>query len=524
LLKFIYKKLEIKIKMRFSKLFKVVASVLLATKVAAEGDVKSLTKDDYEVTLESTPLALVKYFAPWCGHCKALAPEFAKAATALKEENILLAEVDCTVESDICNEVGVRGYPTLKVYRNGKPSDYKGQRTSESIISYMKKQNLPDLTAIKADEFEKFSTSDKVVVVGFVKEGSDEYKALEANAKELREQFVFGYIDNEELAKKAGSAVPGIVVYKQFDEGKAVLEGKITEESIKEFVKVESVPLMDELGPENYSKYMDSGLPLVYLFTTEAEDKKTIGAWCEAIAKKVQGKLNFVYIDAVKFTGHGKFLGLKENWPAIIIQDVKQNTKFPYPQDKKIEKEALEKFIEDFQAGKLEPYVKSQDIPEKQEDGIFNVVAKTFEDVVLDKSKDVLLLLYAPWCGHCKKLAPTYKEIAEAINETNDKLLIARMDATENDIPPTSPWNDLEGFPTVILFKADDKNTPVIYDGDRSKDSIIEFLKKNSVNEFKLAEPAKEEEKKEDEKKEDEKKEEKKEEEKKEEKKEKDEL
>jgi len=46
--------------MRFSKLFKVVASVLLATKVAAEGDVKSLTKDDYEVTLESTPLALIK--------------------------------------------------------------------------------------------------------------------------------------------------------------------------------------------------------------------------------------------------------------------------------------------------------------------------------------------------------------------------------------------------------------------------------------------------------------------------------
>jgi len=203
---------------------------------------------------------------------------------------------------------------------------------------------------------------------------------------------------------------------------------------------------------------------------------------------------------------HGKFLGLKESWPAVIIQDVKHNTKYPFPQDQKIEKEALAKFIEDFQEGKLEPYVKSQDIPEKQEDGIYNVVAKSFDEVVLDKSKDVLLLFYAPWCGHCKKLAPTYKEIAEAINETNDKVLIARMDATENDIPASSPWNNLEGFPTVILFKADDKNTPVVYEGDRSKDSIIEFLKKNAVNEFKLAEePAKEEEKKEEEKKEEEK-------------------
>jgi len=372
----------------------------------------------------------------------------------------------------------------------------------------MKKQNLPDVTAIKADDFEKFSTSDKVVVVGFVKEGSDEYKALEANAKELRDQFVFGYIDDAELAKKAGAQVPGIVVYKQFDEGKAVLEGKITKESIEEFVKVESVPLMDELGPENYSKYMESGLPLVYLFTTDAEDKKTVGAWCEAIAKKVQGKLNFVYIDAVKFSGHGKFLGLKENWPAVIIQDVKHNTKFPYPQDKKIEKEALEKFIEDFQEGKLEPYVKSQDIPEKQEDGVYNVVAKTFDEVVLDKSKDVLLLFYAPWCGHCKKLAPTYIEIAKEINEAEgSKVLVARMDATENDIPASSPWNDLEGFPTVILFKAGD-NTPIVYEGDRSKESIIDFLKKNAVNEVKVAEKKEEEEKKEDEKKDEEKKDE----------------
>jgi len=483
--------------MRFNKLFKIVASVALASKALAD-DVVSLTKDDYEVTLESAPLALVKYFAPWCGHCKALAPEFAKAATTLKEENILLAEVDCTVESDICNEVGVRGYPTLKVYRNGKASDYKGQRTADSIVSYMKKQNLPDVTAIKADEFEKFSASDKVVVVGFVKKDSDEYKALEANAKELRDQFVFGYIDDEELAKKAGAQVPGIVIYKQFDEGKAVMEGKITEESIEEFVKVESVPLMDELGPENYSKYMESGLPLVYLFTSDAEDKKTVGAWCEAIAKKVQGKINFVYIDAVKFSGHGKFLGLKETWPAVIIQDVKHNTKFPYPQDKKIEKEALEKFIEDFQEGKLEPYVKSQDVPEKQEDGVYNVVAKTFDEVVLDKSKDVLLLFYAPWCGHCKKLAPTYIEIAEELNNVEgSKVLVARMDATENDIPASSPWNNLEGFPTVILFKADDKNTPVVYEGDRSKDSIIEFLKKNAVNEVKVPEK-KEEEKKED--------------------------
>lgn len=78
---------------------------------------------------------MIKFFAPWCGHCKKLAPEFAKAATSLKatHPDIKLASMDCTVETETCKKMGVSGYPTVKFFMNGSPIDFTGDRTAEGI-------------------------------------------------------------------------------------------------------------------------------------------------------------------------------------------------------------------------------------------------------------------------------------------------------------------------------------------------------------------------------------------------------
>jgi len=96
--------------MRFIRPASVLALAILAL-AEQDSDVLSLTTSSFETTVNPEPLMLVEFFAPWCGHCKALAPHYEEAATALKEKGIKVAKVDCVEEADFCQTKGIQGYP-----------------------------------------------------------------------------------------------------------------------------------------------------------------------------------------------------------------------------------------------------------------------------------------------------------------------------------------------------------------------------------------------------------------------------
>lgn len=72
-----------------------------------------MTADNFKATVDAEDLILVEFFAPWCGHCKALAPQYEEAATTLKNTSIKLAKVDCVENADLCQANGVGGYPCV---------------------------------------------------------------------------------------------------------------------------------------------------------------------------------------------------------------------------------------------------------------------------------------------------------------------------------------------------------------------------------------------------------------------------
>ena len=87
----------------------------------------------------------------------------------------------------------------------------------------------------------------------------------------------------------------------------------------------------------------------------------------------------------------------KENWPAFAIQDVAKNQKFPFDQTKQINAADIEKFVASYLDGSMKPSIKSEPIPETQDSPVTVVVAHTYESIVLDDNKDVLIEFYAPW-------------------------------------------------------------------------------------------------------------------------------
>lgn len=111
-----------------------------------DSDVVHLTVGNFEETLSNVKKALVVFYAPWCGHCKRIKPEFEKAAKRIKSEKIdgILAAVDATKQPDLASRFGVKGYPTLKYFSKGEYKfDASHARQEDQIISFIKDPQEP---------------------------------------------------------------------------------------------------------------------------------------------------------------------------------------------------------------------------------------------------------------------------------------------------------------------------------------------------------------------------------------------
>jgi len=102
--------------------------------------VVDLTPDNFDTIVDGSKGAFVEFFAPWCGHCKTLAPEYEIVGEAFaKEDRVVIAKVDADAHKELGGRFDVHGFPTLKWFPKGSktPESYEGGRSADDIIKFV---------------------------------------------------------------------------------------------------------------------------------------------------------------------------------------------------------------------------------------------------------------------------------------------------------------------------------------------------------------------------------------------------
>jgi len=158
----------------------------LAAATVNAGDVPSLTPDNYDSVTDGKTV-FIKFFAPWCGHCKKMAPDWEKLSGEWEGHAVgLIAEVDCTADGKpLCDANGVRGFPTLKYGDPSSLEDYQGGRDYAALAKFATENLKPVCSPSNLD----LCDDDKKKEIADLMAKSDEdlTAAIEAEEKKLEE-------------------------------------------------------------------------------------------------------------------------------------------------------------------------------------------------------------------------------------------------------------------------------------------------------------------------------------------------
>ncbi|KAM9778212.1 protein disulfide-isomerase A6 isoform X2 [Syngnathus typhle] len=233
----------------------------------SEKDVVELTDDNFDkMVLHSDDVWLVEFFAPWCGHCKNLEPEWAAAASAVKEQTkgkVRLGAVDATVHQAVSSRYGIRGFPTIKIFRKGEePEDYQGGRSRRDIIEraldlFSDNAPAPELLEIlNEDVLKKTCEDSQLCIIGILPHildtgasGRNGYLDVMVKLADKYKKKMWGWLwaeagsqmDLEASLGIGGFGYPAMAAINLRKMKFALLKGSFSETGIHEFLRELSV-------------------------------------------------------------------------------------------------------------------------------------------------------------------------------------------------------------------------------------------------------------------------------------------
>lgn len=461
---------------------------------------------------------LVLFYAPWCGFCKQLKPEYAAAASELKGHSIMAAiDVNRPENAIIRQQYNITGFPTMLYFENGHHKFmYEGENNKNGLIGFMKNPSKPpekpkeeDWSTVKSDvvhltseNFDTVITNEPSVLVmfyapwcGHCKKMKPEYEKAAATLKAEQITGVAAAIDaTKEPAIAARYNIRGYPTVKYFKAGEFAFDVNVRDAAkITEFMRDPREP---PPPPPPETPWSEEPSEVVHLteetFKTFLKKKKHVlvmfyAPWCGHCKKakpeftaaaehfKDDPKVEFAAVDCTKFS-------------AICgAVDVKGYPTFKYfhyytKETKNYNGGRVEADFVNFMKNPLSPTVSATVTPEKMDkddwgdyEGAENLVHLSDDtfDAFISIGQPVLVMFYAPWCGHCKLMKPSYSLAALQMKQEHIQGVLAAVDATGN--PKLSDRFNIVGFPTLKYFN----NGKFVsdYDRKRSAEDIKTFMK-----------------------------------------------
>jgi len=491
-----------------------------------DSGVVNLDADNFDDVVNAAPSILVEFYAPWCGHCKSLKPAWSQAAKKLKGI-VKVAAIDANDEKNrpVAGRYGIKGFPTIKIFKNGVPSDYNGGRDAKSIIDAGYASLTSYSKRITTKDSESFLSKNKDMPRAIlITKASTTPMIWKALSTMFRDAMVFG----EVKAKKEGAlvdrftkeydglSVPGILVFPENNSKPQVYTGAFKMPAIKTWLKT----FAEIVDPDAYNlpqlhdnscmqqHCASAALCAILVMPTDANVAKNKAVIQQVEEGRDDNLFKFSWIDSQQ---QKKFLkdafGMDPvEYPQVVVMSPRKKrysllvgsfsaenidrsltrvlrgsiktaplSSGSLPQLAGNTKKCRNKPKPQYVPPKASPSKKKPSSTTSRDSkigGSVKLTAQNFDALVLNSKSPWIVEFFAPWCGHCKQLAPHWKKAALKMRGL---VKFGEVDATVEQ--QLAAKYGIRGYPTIKYFKEGLPKSPADYQGQRTTGALAGFAK-----------------------------------------------
>lgn len=287
------------------------------------GKVLKLDESNFDAAISTFDYILVDFYAPWCGHCKRLAPELDKTARILAElkQPLVIAKIDADKYKRVGSKYDIDGYPTLKIFMHGVPTDYYGPRKADLLVRFLKKFIAPDVAILNSDsaisEFVEAAGTSFPIFIGFglnesaISHFAVKYKkrAWFSVAKDFSDKIMEFY-DFDKM--------PALVArHPNYDE-QSIFYGPFEEKFLEDYIKQSLLPLALPITEETLRLLKDDERKVILMILEDETDERSKGL-VKLLKAAASANRDFVFV----------FVGFKQWQEFAESFEVSKKTKLP---------------------------------------------------------------------------------------------------------------------------------------------------------------------------------------------------